>query len=80
MLLGNLRRAFRAGPVPTAERKFPMRLRKLVAAAVPLPASLGLAVALPAAAAPEPLVTLSDNAALLINSDRTAATGDPAVP
>jgi subtilase family serine protease len=71
MLLGNLRRAFRAGPVPTAERKFPMRLRKLVAAAVPLPALLGLAVAVPAAAAPEPLVTLADNAAPLINSART---------
>jgi subtilase family serine protease len=71
MLLGNLRRAFRAGPVPTAERKFPMRLRKLVAAAVPLPALLGLAVAVPAAAAPEPLVTLADNAAPLVNSDRT---------
>src|SRR5438128_952027 len=43
MLLGNLRRTFRAGPVPTAERKSPMRLRKLVAAAVPLPAFLGKA-------------------------------------
>jgi subtilase family serine protease len=48
-----------------------MRLRKLVAAAVPLPALLGLAVAVPAAAAPEPLVTLADSAAPLVNSDRT---------
>ncbi|RSD19313.1 S53 family peptidase [Amycolatopsis eburnea] len=48
-----------------------MRLRKLVAAAVPLPALLCLAVAVPAAAAPEPLVTLADNAAPLINSVRT---------
>src|SRR3954462_14832969 len=71
MLLGNLRRAFRAGPVPSAERKSPMRLRKLVAAAVPLPALLGLAVAVPAAAASEPLVTLADNVAPLVNSDRT---------
>src|SRR5690348_17402881 len=71
MLLGNLRRVFRAGPVPTAERKSPMRLRKLVAAAVPLPALLGLAVAVPAAAATEPLVTLADNAAPLVNSART---------
>lgn len=48
-----------------------MRLRKLVAAAVPLPALLGLAVAVPAAAATEPLVTLTDNAAPLVNSART---------
>ncbi|UOX88032.1 S53 family serine peptidase [Amycolatopsis sp. FBCC-B4732] len=48
-----------------------MRLRKLVAAAVPLPALLGLAVAVPAAAAPEPLVTLVDNAAPLAGSVRT---------
>ncbi|SFW61520.1 S53 family peptidase [Amycolatopsis australiensis] len=48
-----------------------MRLRKLVAAAVPLPALLGLAVAVPAAAATEPLVTLADNAAPLIDSART---------
>ncbi|MGW5720671.1 S53 family peptidase [Amycolatopsis sp. NPDC003865] len=48
-----------------------MRLRKLVAAAVPLPALLGLAVAVPAAAATEPLVTLADNAAPLVNSART---------
>ncbi|GHG16013.1 MULTISPECIES: S53 family peptidase [Amycolatopsis] len=48
-----------------------MRLRKLVAAAVPLPALLGLAVAVPAAAASEPLVTLADNTAPLINSART---------
>ncbi len=48
-----------------------MRLRKLVAAAVPLPALLGLAVAVPAAAAAEPLVMLADNAAPLINSART---------
>ncbi|WP_410669783.1 protease pro-enzyme activation domain-containing protein [Amycolatopsis sp. cmx-4-68] len=48
-----------------------MRLRKLVAAAVPLPALLGLAVAVPAAAATEPLVTLADNAAPLISSART---------
>ena len=47
-----------------------MRLRKLVAAAVPLPALLGLAVAVPAAAATEPLVTLADNAAPLVNSAR----------
>jgi len=47
-----------------------MRLRKLVAAAVPLPALLGLAVAVPAAAASEPLVTLADNAAPLVNSAR----------
>ncbi|WP_290054455.1 S53 family peptidase [Amycolatopsis solani] len=48
-----------------------MRLRKLVAAAVPLPALLGLAVAVPAAAASEPLVTLADNAAPLVDSVRT---------
>jgi kumamolisin len=48
-----------------------MRLRKLVAAAVPLPALLGLAVAVPATAATEPLVTLADNAAPLVNSART---------
>jgi kumamolisin len=56
-----------------------MRLRKLVAAAVPLPALLGLAVAVPATAATEPLVTLADNAAPLINSARTGdvAAGQP---
>lgn len=48
-----------------------MRLRKLVAAAVPLPALLGLAVVVPAAAASEPLVTLAGNAAPLVNSART---------
>ncbi|WIV60405.1 S53 family peptidase [Amycolatopsis nalaikhensis] len=48
-----------------------MRLRKLVAAVVPLPALLGLAVAVPAAAATEPLVTLTDNVAPLVNSART---------
>jgi subtilase family serine protease len=56
-----------------------MRLRKLVAAAVPLPALLGLAVAVPAAAATEPLVTLADNAAPLVSSARTGdvAAGRP---
>ena len=56
-----------------------MRLRKLVAAAVPLPALLGLAVAVPAAAAAEPLVTLADSAAPLVNSARTGdvAAGQP---
>lgn len=56
-----------------------MRLRKLVAAAVPLPALLGLAVAVPAAAATEPLVTLADNAAPLVNSARVGdvAAGRP---
>jgi kumamolisin len=56
-----------------------MRLRKLVAAAVPLPALLGLAVAVPAAAATEPLVTLADNAAPLVSSTRTGdvAAGRP---
>ncbi|MEV4144837.1 S53 family serine peptidase [Amycolatopsis sp. NPDC049691] len=53
-----------------------MRLRKLVAAAVPLPALLGLAVAVPAAAATEPLVTLADNAAPLVNSARTGEVAD----
>jgi kumamolisin len=52
-----------------------MRLRKLVAAAVPLPALLGLAVAVPAAAASEPLVTLADSAAPLVNSARTGDVG-----
>jgi len=51
-----------------------MRLRKLVAAAVPLPALLGLALVAPAQAA-EPLVTLADNAAPLVNSSRTGDVG-----
>ena len=52
-----------------------MRLRKLVAAAVPLPALLSLSLAAPAQAA-DPLVSLDGNAAPLINSSRTGDVAD----
>ena len=56
-----------------------MRLRKLVAAAVPLPALLCLSLA-PAATA-DPLVTMAANVAPLTQSDRTGDVGaDQQIP